>query len=51
MNDQFQSQKDILVSLKHEISLLHQQVDYLLRNEKELGLLDIFGGVDIGYQN
>lgn len=41
MNDQFQSQKDILVSLKHEISLLHQQVDYLLRNEKELGLLDL----------
>lgn len=41
MNDQFQSQKDILVSLKHEISLLHQQVNYLLRNEKELGLLDL----------
>ena len=41
MNDQFNAQKDILVSLKHEISLLHQQVDYLIRNEKPLGLLDL----------
>ena len=41
MNDNFETQKDILVSLKHEISLLHQQVDYLLRNGKTLGLLDL----------
>ena len=41
MNDQFKAQKEILVSLKHEISLLHQQVDYLIRNEKSLGLLDL----------
>jgi hypothetical protein len=41
MNDKFNEQKDTLVSLKHEISLLQQQVDYLLRNEKSLGLLDL----------
>lgn len=41
MNDQFNDQKEILVAIKHEISLLHQQVDYLLRNEKPLGLLDL----------
>lgn len=41
MNDKFNEQKDTLVSLKHEISLLQQQVDYLLRNEKTLGLLDL----------
>lgn len=41
MSDKFSKQKDTLLSIKHEISLLHQQVDYLLRNEKELGLLDL----------
>lgn len=41
MNDVFNQQKDILATLKQEISLLHQQVDYLIRNEKELGLLDL----------
>ena len=41
MNDKFNEQKDTLVSLKHEISLLQQQVDYLIRNEKSLGLLDL----------
>jgi hypothetical protein len=41
MSDKFSEQKDMLLSIKHEISLLHQQVDYLLRNEKELGLLDL----------
>ena len=41
MSDKFSEQKDTLLSIKHEISLLHQQVDYLLRNEKELGLLDL----------
>ena len=41
MSDKFSEQKDALLSIKHEISLLHQQVDYLLRNEKELGLLDL----------
>ena len=41
MSDKFNEQKDTLLSIKHEISLLHQQVDYLLRNEKELGLLDL----------
>ena len=41
MNDNFESQKEKLLSIKHEISLLYQQVDYLLRNEKTLGLLDL----------
>ena len=41
MNDKFNEQKDTLVSLKHEISLLQQQVDFLLRNGKPLGLLDL----------
>ena len=41
MNDKFNKQKDTLVSLKHEISLLQQQVDFLLRNGKPLGLLDL----------
>lgn len=41
MNDNFNEQKDILLSIKHEISLLHQQVDFLLRNEKAVGLLDL----------
>ena len=41
MNDNFKEQKDFLLSIKHEISLLHQQIDYLIRNEKALGLLDL----------
>ena len=41
MNDNFNEQKDILLSIKHEIRLLHQQVDFLLRNEKAVGLLDL----------
>ena len=41
MNDKFSEQKDTLVSIKKEISLLHQQVDYLIRNEKPLELLDL----------
>ena len=41
MSDKFSEQKDALLSIKHEISLLHQQVDFLLRNEKEVGLLDL----------
>ena len=34
-------QKEKLISIKHEISLLYQQVNYLLRNEKALELLDL----------
>ena len=41
MNDKFESQKEQLVSIKQEISLLFQQVNYLLRNEKPLELLDL----------
>ena len=41
MSDKFENQKEQLVSLKHEISLLQQQVNYLLRNEKPLELLDL----------
>ncbi len=41
MNDNFNEQKDTLLSIKHEIRLLHQQVDFLLRNEKAVGLLDL----------
>ena len=41
MNDIFNEQKDALLSIKHEINLLHQQVDFLLRNEKAVGLLDL----------
>ena len=41
MNNQFQEQKDLLSSLKHEISLLQQQVDYLIRNNKTIGILDL----------
>lgn len=41
MSDNFNQQKDVLLSIKREISLLHQQVDYLIRNEKPLGLLDL----------
>lgn len=41
MNDIFEHQKEKLLSLNHEINLLRQQVNYLLRNEKALGLLDL----------
>ena len=41
MKDKFQEQKDMLTSLKHEISLLQQQIDFLLRNGRALGLLDL----------
>ncbi|MBO6027167.1 MAG: hypothetical protein J6P73_07980 [Bacteroidales bacterium] len=41
MNDKFNAQKDTLISIKKEISLLHQQVDYLIRNEQPLQLLDL----------
>jgi len=41
MNENFENQKEKLVSIKHEISLLYQQVNYLLRNEKSLELLDL----------
>ena len=41
MNESFENQKEKLISIKHEISLLYQQVNYLLRNEKALELLDL----------
>ena len=41
MNDKFENQKEQLISIKHEISLLYQQINYLLRNEKPLELLDL----------
>ena len=41
MNDNFYNQKEKLVYLSHEINLLRQQVNYLLRNEKPLELLDL----------
>ena len=41
MNEIFENQKEKLVSIKQEISLLYQQVNYLLRNEKALGILDL----------
>ena len=41
MNDKFESQKETLLSIKQEISLLYQQVNYLIRNEKPLELLDL----------
>ena len=41
MNDKFENQKETLISIKQEISLLYQQVNYLLRNEKPLELLDL----------
>lgn len=41
MDDKFNEQKDILIAIKKEISLLHQQVEYLIRNEKNLELLDL----------
>ena len=41
MNDKFENQKEKLLSIKQEISLLYQQINYLLRNEKPLELLDL----------
>lgn len=41
MNDIFTDQKEKLVSILNEINLLRKQVNYLLRNEKALGLLDL----------
>lgn len=41
MNDKFENQKESLLAIKHEINLLYQQVNYLLRNEKPLELLDL----------
>ena len=41
MNDNFNEQKDTLIAIKKEINLLRQQVDYLIRNEQPLGLLDL----------
>ena len=41
MNEKFENQKETLVSIKHEISLLYQQVNYLIRNKKPLELLDL----------
>ena len=41
MNDRFESQKEQLVSIKHEISLLYQQINYLIRNERPIELLDL----------
>ena len=41
MNDKFENQKEKLISIKQEISLLYQQVNYLLRNEKPIELLDL----------
>ena len=41
MNDIFNGQKDTLLSIKREINLLQQQVDFLIRNEKPLALLDL----------
>lgn len=41
MNEKFDSQKETLVSLNHEINLLQQQVRYLLRNGKAAELLDL----------
>lgn len=41
MNNRIINQKDILTQLHHEASLLKQQLDFLIRNEKELRLLDL----------
>ncbi len=41
MNDKFENQKEKLIFIKHEISLLYHQVNYLLRNEQAIELLDL----------
>ena len=41
MNERFENQKERLLAIKQEISLLYQQVNYLLRNEKPIELLDL----------
>ena len=41
MNEKFENQKERLLAIKQEISLLYQQVNYLLRNEKPIELLDL----------
>ena len=41
MNDKFENQKEQLISIRQEISLLYQQVNYLLRNGKPIELLDL----------
>ena len=41
MDNNFENQKEKLLAIKQEISLLYQQVNYLLRNEKPLELLDL----------
>ena len=41
MNERFESQKEQLVSIKHEINLLYQQINYLIRNERPIELLDL----------
>lgn len=41
MSDNFDEQKDVLLAIKREINLLQQQVDFLVRNKKPLGLLDL----------
>lgn len=41
MNEKFNEQKETIIAIKHEINLLYQQIEYLLRNEKPLGLLDL----------
>ena len=41
MNDIFESQQSKLLSIKQEISLLQHQVNYLLRNGRAIGLLDL----------
>ena len=41
MNDKFDNQKETLLSIKQEISLLYQQVNYLIRNGRPVELLDL----------
>ena len=40
-NQIFEEQRQQILSIRKEINLLAQQVDYLIRNEKPLGLLDV----------
>ena len=40
-NAKFNGQRQQILSIRKEIRLLAQQVDYLLRNEKPLELLDV----------